>query len=148
MAIGQGANASAANSVALGAGSVASEANTVSVGSQGSERRITNVAAGVNATDAVNVSQLNGAMSGMQGEINSVARNAYSGVAAATALTMIPDVDAGKTLSIGVGTGNYKGYQATALGGTARITQNMKVKAGVSYSSGGTVWGAGMSYQW
>lgn len=87
-------------------------------------------------------------MSGMQGSINSMARKAYSGVAAASALTMIPEVDAGKTLSVGVGTANYQGYQATAIGGTARITQNLKVKAGVSYGSGGTVWGAGASYQW
>ena len=46
------------SSVALGQNSVATEANTVSVGRVGSERRITNVTAGINATDAVNVSQL------------------------------------------------------------------------------------------
>ncbi|KWK47778.1 hypothetical protein WM13_01335 [Burkholderia ubonensis] len=140
--------ASGSNSVALGAGSVASEANTVSVGSAGSERRITNVAAGVNATDAVNVGQLNSAVSGMQGRIDSIARDAYSGIAAATALTMIPDVDPGKTLAVGIGTANFKGYQASALGATARITQNVKVKTGVSYSGSNYVWGAGMSYQW
>ncbi|MDN6860886.1 YadA-like family protein, partial [Pseudomonas sp. CAN2814] len=62
VAIGDGARTTdvAANSVALGAGSVAEEANTVSVGSKGNERRITNLAAGVNDTDAVNVAQLNG----------------------------------------------------------------------------------------
>jgi trimeric autotransporter adhesin len=38
---------------------VADRANTVSVGSAGSERQITNVAAGVEGTDAVNVNQLN-----------------------------------------------------------------------------------------
>ncbi|OJA65164.1 hypothetical protein BGV67_13690 [Burkholderia ubonensis] len=148
VAIGQGAVASGSNSVALGTGSVASEANTVSVGSAGSERRITNVAAGVNATDAVNVGQLNSAVSGMQGRIDSIARDAYSGIAAATALTMIPDVDPGKTLAVGIGTANFKGYQASALGATARITQNVKVKTGVSYSGSNYVWGAGMSYQW
>ncbi|KWI57957.1 YadA-like family protein [Burkholderia pseudomultivorans] len=121
----------------------------MSVGSPGAERTISNVAPGVHGTDAVNVNQLNSAMSGMQDSISSFARKAYSGVAGAAALTMIPEVDAGKTLSIGVGTANFQGYQATAIGGTARITQNLKVKAGVSYSNaGGTVWGAGMSYQW
>lgn len=155
VAIGQGATASGSNSVALGTGSVASEDNTVSVGSAGSERRITNVAAGVNATDAVNVGQLNSAVSGirnqmdgMQGQIDTLARDAYSGIAAATALTMIPDVDPGKTLAVGIGTANFKGYQASALGATARITQNLKVKTGVSYSGSNYVWGAGMSYQW
>lgn len=58
-AIGNAASATAANSVALGAGSVAGEDNTVSVGAAGAERKVTNVAAGVNDTDAVNVSQLN-----------------------------------------------------------------------------------------
>jgi autotransporter adhesin len=37
---------------------VADRANTVSVGSAGNERQITNVAAGTQATDAVNVAQL------------------------------------------------------------------------------------------
>ncbi|MQR02495.1 ESPR-type extended signal peptide-containing protein [Glaciimonas soli] len=45
-------------SVAIGANSVATEANTVSVGAVGSERKIVNVATGVNDTDAVNVGQL------------------------------------------------------------------------------------------
>ncbi|MCZ4072109.1 YadA-like family protein [Agrobacterium sp. LMR679] len=81
LALGSLAEVTAENSVALGAGSVADGstlANTaftptgdltgiagiapvgeVSVGSAGSERRITNVAAGSADTDAVNVSQLN-----------------------------------------------------------------------------------------
>jgi autotransporter adhesin len=50
--------AGADNAVALGAGSVADQANTVSVGAAGKERRITNVADGVDDTDAANVSQL------------------------------------------------------------------------------------------
>lgn len=58
-ALGNAASATAANSVALGAGSVADEDNTVSVGAAGAERKVTNVAAGTNDTDAVNVSQLN-----------------------------------------------------------------------------------------
>jgi len=57
-ALGDGAVASHDNSVALGAGSVTNAPNTVSVGSEGNTRRITNVAAGINDTDAVNVSQL------------------------------------------------------------------------------------------
>ena len=58
VAVGKGASATAENSVALGAGSVADQANTVSVGSAGNERQVTHVAAGVNATDAVNVAQM------------------------------------------------------------------------------------------
>ncbi|AXE97883.1 YadA family autotransporter adhesin [Paraburkholderia hospita] len=78
-AVGAGATAATANSVALGANSVANSttlgtagfapvggtaisaamaAGEVSIGKAGAERRITNVAAGLNPTDAVNLSQL------------------------------------------------------------------------------------------
>jgi autotransporter adhesin len=162
-AIGAGATASGANSAALGANSVADRDNTVSVGSPGHERQITNVAPGTQGTDAVNVNQMTQSVS--QGvkqanantdqrfnvlgdQVNSVARYAYSGVAAATALTMIPDVEQGKTIAVGVGTANYKGYQAAALGASARITQNVKLKIGAGLSAAGTAYGAGASYQW
>ncbi|WP_060856930.1 YadA-like family protein, partial [Caballeronia sordidicola] len=141
IAIGNGASAPADNAVALGAHSVADRDNTVSVGSAGNERQITNVAAGTQGTDAVNLNQMNSAVGG-------IARKAYSGIAAATALTMIPDVDANKTLSIGIGGGTFQGYAATAIGGTARITQNIKVRVGAGWSAAGTTVGAGASYQW
>ncbi|EAP4932877.1 hypothetical protein G0R73_003013 [Salmonella enterica] len=64
VAIGSGSIAAAENSVALGTNSVADEANTVSVGSSTQQRRITNVAAGVNNTDAVNVAQLKASEAG------------------------------------------------------------------------------------
>ncbi|MFM0313138.1 YadA family autotransporter adhesin, partial [Paraburkholderia sp. RL17-383-BIF-A] len=168
-AMGANAKASAANSVALGANSVADRENTVSVGSAGNERQITNVAAGTATTDAVNVGQLNEAIgasvgnlpagtsakdytdqqiNAVQNGLNQVAKNAYAGIAAATALTMIPDVDQGKTIAVGVGGGSYKGSQAVALGVSARITQNLKMKAGAGTSSQGTTVGVGASYQW
>ncbi|MDR5834817.1 YadA-like family protein [Caballeronia sp. LZ034LL] len=162
-AIGSGANASAANSVALGARSVADRENTVSVGSAGEERQITNVAAGTQGTDAVNLNQLNQSFSqgvnqanaytdqkitALGSQVSSVARGAYAGVAAATALSMIPDVDPGKTIAVGIGTANYKGYQATALGASARVTANVKLKLGAGVSAAGTAVGGGASYQW
>jgi trimeric autotransporter adhesin len=158
-AMGANAVAHADNSVALGSGSVADRTNTVSVGAAGSERQIANVAAGTQGSDAVNLNQLNNASAqsrqytdqqvwGMRGAINEVGRNAYSGVAAATALSMIPDVDLGKTIAVGIGTANYKGYQATAVGATARVKQNVKVRVGAGTSSGGTTVGVGASYQW
>ncbi|MFM0492329.1 adhesin, partial [Paraburkholderia graminis] len=83
VAIGYGATASTDNSVALGAQSTTgadltklgyvptgadpatiagmSAKGEVSVGSQDNERRLTHVAAGADATDAVNVSQLQAA---------------------------------------------------------------------------------------
>jgi autotransporter adhesin len=168
-AMGANASATAANSVALGANSVADRANSVSVGSAGNERQVTNVAAGTATTDAVNVGQLNDAIgsavgnlpagmtskaytdqqiNSVQNSVSQVAKNAYAGVAAATALTMIPDVDQGKTIAVGIGGGSYKGSQAVALGVSARITENLKMKAGAGTSSQGTAIGIGASYQW
>nr|WP_249185201.1 YadA-like family protein [Burkholderia cenocepacia] len=148
VAIGSGANASGSNSVALGAGSTAYGDDTVSVGSIDRTRTISNVSDGVSATDVATKGQLDRAMGGMQGQVNDLSRNAYSGIAAATALTMIPGVDPGKTISFGIGGATYKGYQAVAFGGEARITQNLKMKAGVGMSSGGNTVGVGASYQW
>ena len=61
---------------------------------------------------------------------------------------MIPELDHGKKLSFGIGAATYNGYQAIALGGTARITDNIKMKAGVGMCAGGTTVGIGASYQW
>lgn len=141
VAIGGGARASAPDSVALGEGSVADQSGTVSVGSAGDERRITNVAAGQAPTDAVTMQQF-------QGGLNEIARNAYSGTASAIALTMVPEVDANKNLAIGVATAGYKGYQAVAVGFSARVTQSLKVKLGAGISAATTTVGAGAAYQW
>ncbi|KDR26948.1 hypothetical protein BG57_23980 [Caballeronia grimmiae] len=158
-AIGAGSQATADNSVALGQNSVADRANTVSVGTAGGERQVTNVAEGTQGTDAVNVNQLNDAKSQansytdlrvnkLQGAITDVQRKAYSGVAAATALSMIPDVDKDKVIAVGVGGAGYQGYGASALGVNLRITQNVKMKAGAGLSGAGNVYGAGAAYQW
>lgn len=141
VAMGGGAKASAANTVALGEGSVADQPNTVSVGSSGNERRITNLAAGQAPTDAVNLQQF-------QGGMGDLARRAYSGAASAMAMNMIPGVDATKNLAIGVGTAGYQGYQAVAVGLSARIAQNFKVKLSAGISSAATSVGAGAAYQW
>ncbi|WP_456991467.1 YadA-like family protein [Luteibacter sp. PvP120] len=74
-AIGDSARALGVNSVALGAGSVATRANTVSVGGTSGNRQITNVAAGTQTTDAVNLGQLNTAMSGAFSGTSSLAGN-------------------------------------------------------------------------
>jgi autotransporter adhesin len=159
-AIGAGAVSSGTNSAAVGAASSdGGRSNVVSVGSASNQRQVTNVAPGTQGTDAVNLDQLNAGVAqangytdsrinALQGDINSVARNAYSGIAAAAALTMIPEVDKDKTLAVGIGTAGYRGYQAVAIGASARITQNIKMKAGVGIAPGGDTVGVGASMQW
>ncbi|WP_244814309.1 YadA family autotransporter adhesin [Caballeronia sp. Lep1P3] len=118
-AMGNGAVASGSNSVALGSGSVADEDNTVSIGSAGNERRLTNVAPGVKGTDAVNMNQLNA----VQSNVNTVARQAFAGVASAMAMPNLTPSQPGKTV-VAAGVANYKGYTAIGLGGTYRSQNN------------------------
>jgi trimeric autotransporter adhesin len=139
-AMGANAKASADNSVALGANSVADRANTVSVGAAGSERQIVNVAAGTEATDAVNVEQLNAVVgnavgnmpagmtakdytdsriSSLQGTVNQVAKNSYAGIAAAMAMPNLTPSAPGKTV-VAAGSGAYKSGAAAAVGVTHR----------------------------
>ncbi|WP_223272255.1 YadA-like family protein [Pandoraea pnomenusa] len=144
VALGEGAMASGANAVAIGANAVASEPGTVSIGAPGTERRLTHLAPGRRPTDAATVGQL----AGMQAGIDQVAKRAYSGIAAATALAMIPEVDPGKRVALGVGTATFQGRAATSIGASVRFTDNLKARLGVGISGQGNTYAAGVSYQW
>ena len=63
VAIGLRSSADGKNSVALGEGASADDDNVVSVGNIAQQRRVTNVAAGTTATDAVNLEQVQDMMS-------------------------------------------------------------------------------------
>ncbi|MFM0243276.1 YadA family autotransporter adhesin, partial [Paraburkholderia phytofirmans] len=67
MALGSASTVSGVNAVAIGYNSTADRANTVSVGASGSTRQIVNVAAGSQDTDAVNLGQMNTAISAIAG---------------------------------------------------------------------------------
>ena len=141
VAIGQGASATAANSVALGSGSVASLANTVSVGSPGNERRITNVAAGIAPTDAVNVGQISGIAAGFQSQIGSLQNEisvnqteARAGIALAMASAGLQyDTRPGK-LSVAAAIGNFKGQSGLASGLGYAVTNSFRVNASFTAS--------------
>ncbi len=60
--LGSNSHVTANNATALGNDSIADEENTISVGRKDAEKRITNVAAGTKATDAVNFQQLQNAI--------------------------------------------------------------------------------------
>ncbi|HEV7834900.1 MAG TPA: ESPR-type extended signal peptide-containing protein [Caballeronia sp.] len=119
VAIGANSHASGNNSVALGANSVADEDNTASVGSAGNERRVTNVAAGTNGTDAANMNQVNQLRNDVGQSITSLQRSAFGGVASAMAMPSLSPREPGKTV-VAVGVANYKGYGAVGAGATYR----------------------------
>ena len=149
-AIGQGAKATAENSVAIGTGSTATEANTVSVGSQGNERRITNVAPGVNPTDAANVGQVNAVENRINNKLGKLDKKLRGGIANAVAVANIPQVTIPGANMVAVGAGNYKGQSAVAIGYSRASDNNrviIKMSAGASTQRDYT-FGAGIGYQW
>ena len=119
VAIGANAKASGNNSIALGANSVATEDNTASVGSAGNERRVTNVAAGTNGTDAANMNQVNQLRNDVGQSLSALQRSAFGGVASAMAMPSLSPREPGKTV-VAVGVANYKGYGAVGAGATYR----------------------------
>jgi autotransporter adhesin len=120
IAIGSNAKASANNSVALGAGSIANQANTVSLGSSGNERRITNVAEGINDTDAVNVGQLKGANNNILNQVNNsleaLRKDIDGGVATALAAQM-PTLNNPGRVVFGATVAHYGSANALSVAG-------------------------------
>uniref|UniRef100_UPI002AB5FCE8 ESPR-type extended signal peptide-containing protein n=1 Tax=Burkholderia cepacia TaxID=292 RepID=UPI002AB5FCE8 len=116
-ALGRGALASGTNAVALGANSVGDRNNAVSVGSTSLQRQITNVAAGTQNTDAVNLGQMNAAIA--------AGSNPYVAVRGSTAAR------ASGTQSIAIGDGAIANATNTN-GGQTNIAVGAK-----AYTSGG-----------
>jgi autotransporter adhesin len=137
----------------LGAGSVANDPNVVSVGSPGHERRIENVAAGINPTDAVNVGQLQAAQAQTNAftdlRFTQVRDRASAGIAGAMAAVNIPQAWApGKTL-IGLGVGVRDGQGGFAVGVSTMLPDGRTVfKASATYDTQNEASaGAGFGFQ-
>lgn len=155
VAVGQGARVLAENSVALGQGSVVDkgEINTVSVGNSTTKRRVTNVADGINAHDAVNVKQLNEVKSSVDSVRKDLQKNdkkLRGGIAGATALANIPQVTQAGSNLLGVGVGNYRGESAVAVGYSKANESNKVIfkMSGSATTQGDFNVGAGIGYQW
>ncbi|WP_420130906.1 YadA-like family protein, partial [Rhodopseudomonas sp.] len=111
----------------------------VSVGSAGNERRVTNVAAGISPTDAVNVDQLSGITSGFQSQISGLQdqvwsnqREARAGTALALATSGLSyDHRPGKA-SVAAAFGNYKGMSGLAVGLGYAMNERVRVNAAFS----------------
>ena len=152
-AIGYGATSTGANSVALGSNSTdGGVSNVVSVGSAGNERRITNVAAGVNNTDAVNVAQLNASSANILSEanaytdrkINDLSDEAHRGIAGAIAMSRaIMSLNPGESgLSAGFGQSGSQG--AVALSFQHNTKENIQFNFGASFDTQNVQVGGGI----
>ena len=123
--------------------------------------KITNVAAGTDPTDAVNVSQLNARLGAtgqvaaaklqqLEDKIDKNQDRANAGIAGAIAQGTIPQVTRPSAFGLGVGTGYYGGQSALAVGASAMTDGgNWIFKGNVSVNSKGRVGaGAGALFQW
>ncbi|ASK27419.1 YadA family autotransporter adhesin [Neisseria chenwenguii] len=189
VAIGRNAQASEENSVALGSNSTTAAAvgtnsatvngvsyggfagtnpvATVSVGSSGSERTVTNVAAGritADSTDAINGSQLyqvanglqqqiinnNGDINGLKERVDDMDKDLRAGIAGATAMAFLQRPNEAGKSQVSAAVGGYRGQQAVAVG-YARNSDNNKwsIKTGVGVDTQKHVnWGGSVGYQW
>ncbi|MPV54954.1 adhesin [Burkholderia sp. HI2761] len=164
-AIGSTATATGKNAVAVGQGSVADRDNSFSVGAKGSERQITNVAAGTAPTDAVNVQQLNDNLATastqakgytdqrigqVYNSFNDLKKDMYGGVASAMAVAGLPQPTGAGRSMVSAATSNYHGQQGFAAG-YSYVTESNRwvVKASVTgnaRSDFGAVVGAGYQF--
>ena len=143
-AIGTGATASHDNAVAIGANSTTDRENSVSVGSVGGERQIANVAAGTQANDAVNLSQMQGAVAGgvaaanahTDARFNQAKRDAYAGTAAAMAIAGLPQATLPGRGMMAVAGSTYHGESAVAMGVSA-ISESGRFAVKVTGSTNG-----------
>ncbi len=146
IAIGNSASVTGQNSVAIGNGSVAAEDNVVSVGAAGSERRITNVAAGINDTDAVNVGQLNQGLNDLHNTLTHEVNKVAAGSAALAALR--PECfDPNDKFSMAVGFGHYRNANAGAIGAFYKPNFNTTISVGATVGEGDSMMNMGVSFK-
>ncbi len=148
--MGSNVNVGAGNdgAVVLGHNSAAAGPNTVSVGALGNERRIANVADGVNDSDAATVRQVNQTVNNLGAVVNDIQRVAYSGVALSMAMsgTYMPALGAGES-ALGVGLGSFQGSSAIAVS-FKHLHQNGRMTIGGGVSSTGRFHGVNLGIGW
>jgi len=145
-AIGVGAVAIGENSVALGKGSASVRDNTVSVGNKvnGINRKITNVAAGVEGNDVVNVTQF---LAGLDALDRKLTKRINQTGALTAAMSQI-QLPRGAYSGLGVGLGTQGGRSAIALGFVATVSPNLLVKLTAGNSGTTTNAAAGITLGW
>ncbi|OOR98530.1 hypothetical protein B0187_08135, partial [Haemophilus paracuniculus] len=138
----------ASNSLTVGTGS-----NPVVINNNGinaGNKRITNVAPGVNATDAVNVSQLKGAVTNINNRMGKMDKRLRAGIAGSAAIGNLPQVHTDGKSQIAAGVASYRGQNAVAVG-YSRLSDNGKViikLSGSADTQGDVIGAASVGYEW
>ncbi|WP_161940344.1 YadA-like family protein [Fusobacterium pseudoperiodonticum] len=139
--------------------------NTVSLSNQGLDNGgnvITNVAAGKDGTDAVNVAQLNQTVSNVvnaagdaiahvNNKVDKLGDRVNKGLAGAAAMAGLEFMDIGiNQATVAAAVGGYRGTHAVAVGVQAAPTENTRINAKVSMTPGSrseTMYSVGASYR-
>ncbi|WP_238138444.1 YadA-like family protein [Glaesserella sp. 15-184] len=146
------------NSVTIGGDNGVNISSTVandgvkelSVGSTDAPTRVTNVAAGVKNTDAVNVGQLKGVVNHIDNKVNNMNKDLKAGIAGAMAAGNLYHATIPGKSMVAAGVGTYKGQSALSVG-YSRLSDNGKTGVKVSFNTdtrGGVGAAASVGYQW
>jgi trimeric autotransporter adhesin len=147
MALGANAQVTsgASNAVAIGANSIASESNTVSFGAPGAERRLTNIAPGVNFSDAATFGQLQIGLNVIGKRINT----ANSGVAMSMAMSAVPLSLRQGEQGVSGGVAVFEGRSALGLRYQGQPTENVTIGVSLGFAEGAkTAASAGVGVKW
>ncbi|AQT51966.1 MULTISPECIES: ESPR-type extended signal peptide-containing protein [Burkholderia cepacia complex] len=147
VAIGTQANvgANVTNSVALGAGSTATRNNAVSVGSTTQTRQITNLAAGTQNTDAVNLGQMNAALAPkvddtyvkVGGTVAATASGNVANIAIGSGANAASTAAGAATVALGANANATGGDGAIALGTNATASGEGSIATGLRANASG-----------
>ncbi|NBU25686.1 MAG: hypothetical protein EBS39_08720, partial [Gammaproteobacteria bacterium] len=99
--------------------------------------RITGVADGRLAGDAVNL-----------GQLESTRKDLAGGIASSVAMSNIPNVESGKTFAFGLGVGYFDGESAVAVGASYRVNDSTVLRGSFGGTSDKTAGGVGISVSW
>lgn len=174
--LGNNVNTSAKNSVVLGHDSTSARDNTVSVGSSGNERQITNVADATEATDAVNLHQMQAAntetlksskeytdtrVSTLESSFSDFSyqtdlrfkevdkRFDRQGAMSAAMMNMATSTAGLKGLNrVGVAAGFQGNEKAVAIGYQRIISANTSLSLGGAFTDKDSSGGAGIGFSW
>lgn len=94
------------------------------------------------------IQKLNKNFSDLKNTVDANRKRAAAGIAGVAAMANIPEVNSHQTFSLGVGVGGFDGQQAVAVGASARVNDNLTVKASVAANNEEVVWGAGAAIGW
>ncbi|MBR0938996.1 YadA family autotransporter adhesin, partial [Bradyrhizobium jicamae] len=111
-------------------------------GGNGSPVTVSNVAPGVNGTDAVNVSQLNGAFNQLNSKLGQVQQDAWRSAAIGLAASSLRYDDRPGKVSASLGGGVWRSETALSLG-IGYTSENGRVRTNAAATTSGGDWGVG-----